>query len=297
MKKVLAVFLLGVMVFLFVSYQVSHPENMMWEKLGYSPISYEGLQEKGEGDHVSVEGTIQEIWVEEQAVSFTIRDSQGQQWLFTVGKYPVYIDRIPQELENQKALFTGEYQGYDETLRIPQVSFRGAHKLRMVDRGYSTMDFGAEEFLWDEQERIQHLKQQAVPATVQQIQDGEFTNQLVVLEGIVADVLEYTGSRPRAVIYLIQKTDEGYQLSPSAVEAEYSVGKHVEEIRRWDAIALYAQVGPDNGIHCVAEEEIDLGGMERDIENEVKSRCRPYPYSEYAQDIDSYRSQGIQARV
>ena len=159
------------------------------------------------------------------------------------------------------------------------------------------MDFGAEEFLWDEQERIQHLKQQAVPATVQQIQDGEFTNQLVVLEGIVADVLEYTGSRPRAVIYLIQKTDEGYQLSPSAVEAEYSVGKHVEEIRRWDAIALYAQVGPDNGIHCVAEEEIDLGGMERDIENEVKSRCRPYPYSEYAQDIDSYRSQGIQARV
>jgi len=123
MKKVLAVFLLGVMVFLFVSYQVSHPENMMWEKLGYSPISYEGLQEKGEGDHVSVEGTIQEIWVEEQAVSFTIRDSQGQQWLFTVGKYPVYIDRIPQELENQKALFTGEYQGYDEPCGIPQCLF------------------------------------------------------------------------------------------------------------------------------------------------------------------------------
>lgn len=297
MKKVLAVFLLGALVFLFVSYQVSHPENMMWEKLGYSPISYEGLQEKGEGDHVSVEGTIQEIWVEEQAVSFTIRDSRGQQWLFTVGKYPVYIDRIPQELENQKALFSGEYQGYDETLHIPLVCFQNAHKLWMIERGYSTKDYSAEVFLWDEQERIQHLKQQAVPATVQQIEDGEFTNQLVVLEGVVADVLEYTGSRPRAVMYLIQNTDEGYQLSPSAVEAEYAVGKRVEEIRRWDAIALYAQVGPDNGINCVAEEEIDLGVMERDIENEVKSRCQPYPYSEYAQDIGGYRSQGIQARI
>ena len=297
MKRVLAVCLLGMMVFLFISYQSSHPGGMNWETLGFSPIGYEGLQEKEEGDNVSVEGVIQEIWVEEETVFFTIRGSRSQQWLFNVGKYPIYIDRIPQELENQWALFLGEYQGYDETLQIPRVSFQIALKPRAVDGGYSTTDFGAEAFRWDEQERIQHLKQQAVPATVEQIENGEFTNQLVVLEGVVADVLEYSGSRPRAVMYLIQKTDEGYQLSPSAVEAEYVVGKHVEEIRRWDAIALYAQVGPDNEINCVAQEEIDLGPMEQDIENEVKSRCQPYPYGEYAQNAGDYRYKGVQASV